>query len=567
MLLQACWDRKSGDPALGAVLGLVGATVLQIGVSYLALSWFTPLWLGISGLALVAWWRQGKPPLFGVPDRTSLALVGVLLVALGVRLALISRNELPGGWDPSFHCLLAEKMLLANGMVYDWKPFEDISLNYPLGAFVLLAWVKQLCGVEPHLTLKLFQSVHAVLSAALVATLAHRVGGNREVALWSAGTFAFWALGGNLHYVVYGGYPNQMGMLYVLAALCLLFGPPLPYRQWMACLCLAATYLTHHHVMLTTVLVAGMLGLVCLWQKDGQGLRLITASIAGGFLLSSFYMVPFALKVLTVTNTDVASYPEGAYGPWAAVVLMGYLFSATCLAGLVVRVKQGLVPGEKILLSLCLCLVGLFVTFDWAVRGLRWLLTGQALGVFTPWRFLSDVAPFIAYFSGYLVFAVRQRWKGSGLAFPALVVMLLGLTNLSTYRELWAVNYSYDVVRAARFIKAETPPETIVLTAVNWMPYLSWRRTGLSPIPSSEPSNVGTPKRLVIEAILAGRFPSVEQGGGPVVDLRYGVRWPQTRLLWQDPQTLGPEERRLSVLQLLGPEALVPERGWQPGQR
>ena len=48
------------------------------------------------------------------------------------------------------------------------------------------------------------------------------------------------------------------------------------------------------------------------------------------------------------------------------------------------------------------------------------------------WRFLFDVAPFVAYFSGYLVFVVRQRWKGSGLALPALGVMLLGLTNLST---------------------------------------------------------------------------------------------------------------------------------------
>lgn len=547
----ACW-------ILGSVLGLAVASVLQVIASYWYLSSFTTLWCGVSAVALVAWWRSGRGSLLARPSPHDLTLCCLLLTLAAVRIAFILRNELPHGWDPSFHCLLAENIFQNNAMVFDWRPFEDISLNYPVAGFIGIAWVKQLTGLDSHIVHKVLQALHNVMTAATVFLLAARVGKSKELGLCSCAAFGFWALAGNLQYFIYGGFPNQLGMLYILAAYLFLTESPRPGpRKFYAAVLLAAVFLTHHHVLLSTFLVLGILIVYDLFRGQKRRARDLLQTIAGGALLCSFYLIPYALKILTLGNTSVATYPEGAYGPPAVVSLIGPLFLAACCYGIWLAKKRGFSDHERQLLAVIGCLVLLFVGLDWVARYLRWLASGQAFGLFTPWRFLCNATPFLAYFAGSACLNLGRKLHLSTYL-CLIAISFASLTNLATYRELWETNYSSDVIRASRYLKENTPPDTIVLTPINWVPYLSQRRTALSPLPSSEPSTRGTPKRQQIEALFRGELPS--SGTGPMIcDLRYGLEWPGSLILWRDPQNT---QSPMVVLQIIRPEGIVPMTGW-----
>ena len=563
ILTLASFPAYRGRPmaswVLGAVLGLATASILQVIVSHWALSSFHGVWTAISLAALFWWWKNGRPALWSPPDRLDLTVGGVLFVLAAIRAVLILRNELPNGWDPSFHCILAEKIYQKNAMIFDWRPFEDISLNYPVAGFIGIAWTKQLTGLDSHIIHKTLQAFHNVLTAASVYLLSSRVGGSREVGLWSCAVFGFWALAGNLQYFIYGGFPNQLGMLYILAAYLFLTEEPRPGpRKFLASWLFAAVFLTHHHVLLSTFLVLTMLvGYDLLWGKRARAVEL-AQTLAGSIALCSFYLIPYALKVITLSNTSVATYPEPAYGPLAVIELVGPLYLIAIGYGIWLAKTRGFTQGERQVLGVCFCLILLFVGLDWVARYLRWMITGKALGLFTPWRFLCNATPFLAYFAGIAALDWKRRSKiqpNLGLT----LVAVLTLTNTSTYRALWNSNYSPEVLRASRFIKENTPPDSIVITPFNWVAYLSQRRIALTPIPSSEPSNKGTPKRLLVEAIFQGRIPS-EKTGPLVLDLRYGTNWPGTKTLWVDP--LGDPKQPLVVVQLHHFGGVVPMEGW-----
>lgn len=563
ILALACLPAYRGRPAtswiLGSILGLATASTLQTVVSYWALSSFHAVWIVISLATLLGWWKSGRPALWARPDRLDLTVGTVLFALAAIRAVLILRNELPNGWDPSFHCILAENIYQRNGMIFDWKPFEDISLNYPVAGFVGIAWTKQLTGIESHIIHKTLQALHNVLTAAAVYLLSSRVGGSREVGLWSCAVFGFWALAGNLQYFIYGGFPNQLGMLYILAAyLFLTEEPRTGPRKLLASWLFAAVFLTHHHVLLSTFLVIAMLAFYDLiWGKRARAIELVQ-TLVGGAALCSFYLVPYALKAITLGNTSVATYPEPAYGPFAVVELIGPLYLLAIGYGIWLAKRRGFTQSEKQILAVCLCLVLLFVGLDWFARYLRWMITGKAFGLFTPWRFLCNATPLLAYFAGCAALDWSKKSKLPASA-GLVVVAVLSLTNQTTYRDLWNPNYSPEVLRASRFIKENTPPDTIVLTPFNWVAHLSQRRIALTPIPSSEPSNKGTPKRLLVESIFKGQVPPLETG--PMVcDLRYGVNWPGTKILWVDPE--GDPKRPLVVVQLLHFGGLVPMEGW-----
>lgn len=568
VLVFSVWavdDEPYENWILGSIVGLATATYFLTLLSYVSLTLFTPFWTVLTILSLGYWWRSGRPRLWARPDHISFVLTVYLFILCAIRFWLIAQNELPAGWDPAFHCLLGQKMFVANGMIFDWTPFEDIALNYPVGSFAILAWVKQMTGLDCHITHKVLQALQGVMTAALVYALGSRTGRSRELGLWAAGAYGFWALGGNLHYMIYGGYPNQMAMLFLVAALLFyLDGDCSRYRRFLICGLLAAAFLTHHHVMLTAVLACGVLGLFSLMKRDYVSVKDLSLSLIGAFVLAGFYMVPYALKIINVGGTDVANYPEEMYGPLAVMELMGWVFLPISLAGGLRLYRSGMNSRETGLFAFCLVLFGLFVGLDWVVRLARWWMTGVAYGLFTPWRFLTDAAPILAYFAGYGVRELRKSYPALSIPMMAVVVCSLTLTNWGTYRELADRNYPTNVIAAGRFIGEATPPDTLVLTPINWVPYLSWRRTGLSPIPTSEPSNLGTPKRQLVESILAGSIPDPETGP-MVVDIRYGENWPGTKVLWRDPDD--PSPQRMVVLQILNAGALLPDRGWEPGQR
>ena len=98
----------------------------------------------------------------------------MLLVVAVSRTWIALLSELPPGWDPSFHLLLAGKIQQTDAVISDWRPFADISLNYPIGSHVALVALANLSGLPLHAVFRLFIPALGVLTTAQVYLFATR---------------------------------------------------------------------------------------------------------------------------------------------------------------------------------------------------------------------------------------------------------------------------------------------------------------------------------------------------------------------------------------------------------
>src|SRR5204863_5520077 len=118
--------------------------------------------------------------------------------------------------DPSFHTLIAQKILNSGTIPTDWLPFETVKLNYPVGSHILIAETARLTRIPVYIVFKSLFPVLASLTTLSMYCLALRLLGNRHAAWCGAVAYSFFAVWGSLDYYRWGGLPNLLGMLFLL---------------------------------------------------------------------------------------------------------------------------------------------------------------------------------------------------------------------------------------------------------------------------------------------------------------------------------------------------------------
>ena len=169
----------------GATAGLALAVLIAFYVSLLRLSLFWPLWMGVVVLSLLLAWLRSPRRQSPARDRTQFWLALLLAVVAVSRFAPTFFRDIPLGWDPSFHLLLAKKLLLTDKLIYDWTPFETVALNYPLGSHLLIVVLSRLTSIPLHRVFQLLVPALGVITTAQIYCLARCVFRSSEVALYS----------------------------------------------------------------------------------------------------------------------------------------------------------------------------------------------------------------------------------------------------------------------------------------------------------------------------------------------------------------------------------------------
>ncbi|MGB9106312.1 MAG: hypothetical protein WCC59_16270 [Terriglobales bacterium] len=521
----------------GATAGLALAVLIAFYVSRFRLSLFWPLWMGVVALSLLLAWLCSPRRQSPAPDRTQWWLALLLAMVAVSRFAPTFFRDIPLGWDPSFHLLLAKKLLLTDKLFYDWTPFETVALNYPLGSHLLIVVLSRLTSIPLHRVFQLLVPALGVVTTAQVYGLARRIFRSSEVALYSAFAYGMWAFLGSIAYYNWGGLPNQLGMVFLIPVIAIMAQPACHLRSAAAvAVFLAAMFVTHHHVALvagiTLGVAAGYLLLSPGTAEPGKWgkLRALALGVAGSVGLASAYLVPEAMKAARIGDTDALRF-QSTNSILLLMAGMGVVFVAFAICGVVLSWMRDAGARAGMLLAMSLALVAAYLLCGPVYQAYALHHWGEERAALEPSRFITDLVYLLSVFAGYAMYRLAARYRLElGTAFA--IALLLALSNIPLWRESFAPDRDPDRWRAYAWIQQHTPAETIVLTSDAWAPYATWRRTLLTPLPASEPRAGDNDARRAAAALSAGHPPLA---GAVVEVIAPGGKWRRGSVIWKSP--------------------------------
>jgi hypothetical protein len=521
----------------GATAGHALAVLIAFYASLFRLSLFWPLWMGVVALSLLLAWFRSPRRQSPARDRTQFWLALLLVTVAVSRFAPTFFHDIPPGFDPSLHLLLAKKVMLTDKMIYDWVPFETIRLNYPLGSHLLIVVLSRLTSIPLHRVYQLLIPALGVITTAQVYGLARRVFRSSEVALYAALAYGMWAFLGSIGYYNWGGLPNELGMVFLIPAIAIIAQPKCHLRSAAAvAVFLAAVFLTHHQVSLVAGITLGVAAGYLLLsptaaepEKRGK-LRALALGVAGSVALSSAFLVPEIMQVSQIGDTDALRF-QSSHSLLLLIAGMGVVFVAFATCGIVLSCLREARARAGMLLAMSLALVAAYllcgpVYGNYALH--RW---GEERTALEPSRFITDLVYFLSVFAGYAMYRLAARYRLElGTAFA--IALLLALSNITLWRENFAPDRDPDRWRAYAWIQQHTPTDALVLTSDQWAPYATWRQTLLTPLPASGPRPGDNDARRAAAALAAGRPPKV---GTVVAVIAPGGTWSRGSVIWKSP--------------------------------
>jgi len=429
-------------------------------------------------------------------------LVLLLFLVVTLQTVVVMRHSVPAGWDPSFHLLLAKKIALTDRIINDWQPFENAALNYPLGSHFLMVLFAGFSGLPLPLVFQFLMVTFGVLSALAVYALASEYFVSEIIGLYAAIAYSFWAWWGSTDYLRWGGLPNQLGMLTGLGIISLLVrGGEQRKSTVLMALLFASVCLTHHHVMLTMGFILIVLMLVFLATSDAERrYRTIFFALALATIAVAFFLVPYALKAASVFETNVFHVDDRQMFTKMGLVLVPFALGGAALDYFRKQADSHVFHWVSATLLLLYLLLGPLYYFYQLHK------TGQGFVIFTPSRFLTDLAYFFSLFAGYCLYCLQKYRAWSGRLVVA-IALLLTFANFPQWKALLTPDRARGRFAAYGWIANYTPANSIVLTSDPWASYAAWRRTLLTPMPVSEPR---VPPRISERAIR-----ELSRGGSP----------------------------------------------------
>jgi hypothetical protein len=584
----------------GANLGLALATYLAAAVSHWDLRAFYPLWAGVALVALIAWFKAPASVATDASRFISMLMAAVLLAVALTRFAVALPQQLPdGNLDPTFHLLLARKIQMTHHAIDDWRPFADVTLNYPTGSHMLIVVLAAFSRLPLEDVFRLLVPALGVLSTGQIYVLGRRVTGDAVTAVCSAAIYGLWAWYGSLDYFRWGGLPNELAMLMFISALGVWFDP-MPKRRSIGVMAIfiAAMVLVHHHLM---IVAGGVIAMTVAWsairefsafekrpspqpsppstrERGPEGLlaialgtnlreaaelpdrmegsisprrrgepstmNLLSASMLAGVLIS-FFLIPYAAKAANFGSTGISRVGEGELNLFALPSDMGRALVGLSLIGICFWIFHRIRLHFLVGVALSTMAV-MFVAGEYAVPMIQGMLGKPSFTVFTPSRFLTDMNYFLPMVAAAALLYIRQRFKIHWIAVPA-VILLATLLDYGNWQGLAEEPLPPGYIEACRWIQQNTSPDTIVDDAINlserripitnWTSYLAWRRTDVPPLPVSEPWMKVQLMAKRIPLIMSGEVPpdSPEMKIVRIIGPRAYTGEP---ILWQSPQGL-----------------------------
>jgi hypothetical protein len=513
----------------GSNLGLALATYLASATSHIDLRIFYPLWAAVAVISLVRCLKSRAPKTTDNRTLNSILTLLILLAVAFTRFAVALPQQLPHGeLDPTFHLLLARKIQLTHHAINDWQPFADVTLNYPTGSHTLLVILAAFSRLPLEDVFRLLLPTLGVLSTAQIYVLARRVMSSDAGALCAAAIYGLWAWYGSLDYFRWGGLPNELAMLFFIAALSIWLDP-LPAKKSIGLMAifLAAMVLVHHHLMLVAgAIVLGILAWEALRKVFGlraknphqattpdepaAARRLILASLLAAILIS-FFLIPYAAKAADLGNTGIAHTGEPPIDLLTLPSEIGRALFALSILGIALWLARRIRLHSLVAVSL-ITLGAMFLICEYAVPAAQAMLGKPSFTAFTPSRFLTDMNYFLPIVAAaalvYLKGTFKLPWIG-----VTMVILLATLLDYTNWQRLSETPLPPGFIEACHWIRDNTSPDTIVDDArdqsgrplTNWNSYLTWRRTNIPPLPISEPWALIKPMARQIPLILSGQ--------------------------------------------------------------
>lgn len=475
--------------AHGASLGLALSVYLASVISHWNLHGFYPIWACIGLGLLVAFWKMKRSASDQTDRSVSRWMVLVLLLVGVTRFAIALPQTVPMGDDPAVGLILARKLQLTARAVSDWTPFEPIPLTYPTGAHMLVALVGTISGLPLYTTFKDLIPLLGVLSTAQIFLLTRGATKNAAAGLYAALAYGFWTGCGSMDYYFWGGLPNELAMLFLVAMLSTwLDNSAAGARVGAMSLFLAALILTHHHVL---VAGSGVIALTLAWTLARPAYRragvILGLSVAGAALLDGFYLIPYAAKLGGLASTN-ALHSEWPLRMGWYFRTMGWPFLIAAAAGAAFWARRREARCHPVVGCACVAIVGMFIACEYILPALLYPPSRLRATVFVPSRFLLDLDYFLAVLVGLAVASVQSRL---GLPRMGIVIamLLVGICQFDVWEGmLIGTPITPAYVEACEWIRQNTSPDTVVLDGNRWTLGLAWRRgAGIFPLPDSEP--------------------------------------------------------------------------------
>jgi hypothetical protein len=520
----------------GACLGLAAACYLGSAVSHFDLRWFFPVW-GIFFLVVLAGFlitRRGRPKLDPSNRDIEIWVTLVLLLVGMVRFAFALPESYPRGWDPAFHMILAEKIRMTHHAIYDWLPFEDAGLNYPTGSHVLVVVISWMSGLPLPTVFKDLIPLLGVLTTAEIYAVSRRFTEDATAGLFAAIAYGFWAIDGSVGYALWGGMPNELGMLFFIAMFSIWLEVSGRGKSAGSVLAMGLLYggviLVHHHVMVSSAIVL----VVCLIWSMARGpagaWKVLLLALIVAALLDGYFLVSFAGRAASIASTHIFRDDELPINPLAIPGdRLGYLYTLAALVGLFFWLARYGVKLDSRMICALATLWSLFIVGDYVVPA---ILHQEKSTVFTASRFLADGSYFMAAAAGAAAAQVARSLKVR-VSVMSVVMLVLGITIFSTWKDIATMpDVAPDYVAACQWIKANTPGTAIVANSQPWTSYLAWRRTILTPIPISEPIHDRFARARQLMLVFAGKQQA--EPGLYVVQIAPPGDYDARSVLWSD---------------------------------
>lgn len=497
--------------AVGAAL----AFCLLYVCALLSIKFFWAVWLAAALIAASGFVAGRSRARFETSTEVR-SLCVLLLISLALRLAPAFFEPFPQGLDPYFHLVLADKVLQADSLVYDWRPYEVTSLNYPLGSHVLLAIASLTLGAPLHTVFLVAIPVFATFTAAQVHVVAWRATGDRTLALYAATAYAFMAVLGSLDYLNWGGLPNLIGIYLFLGLLSQLMRED--RWNWRSAGAFAVLFvalsLVHHHVMLAAAASLGWMLLSFLLRKDAPRFRRVVQGLALSGVLGFPYFAWYLLRSPQIGDTAIFSYLEqSATDRTDFVTEFGALFLLAVLFGVLLYffgpTRRAISPVVlQSLVALLLC----FAVLHYGSRVVSGYLLGEVIAPFTPSRFLTDAVTLLSLFAGIFLLEVGALLRWSRRFLLSLVALSIGF-NFPAYALGFRPVVPAEKLAAFRWLREHADADALIFEPNHAAAYLTRRASSHMPYPASEPHRNAEIRRLIVE--IQGANGGVPASAGP----------------------------------------------------
>ena len=426
---------------------------------------------------------------------------------------LACEKELPCGWDPSFHAILAGKILKTGTLSTSWQPFENIPMNYPQGSHILIALTAKygsLCKFLPD-GLAAIPEAQKLLMFALVLPSALLIWGIAQKVFnsFSTGFFAFltYIFLGNMgtysSFWGWGGYPTAIGFLFFSAlAYIAISGNNLEKKDYFYCAVLWGSFgLCHHMSVIIVAFILFAFTLLCLILRKSDLWRIWRNLIQPGFLACILYLpgIIFQIRAAGSTqNSEVFRFDDEPPFTFLKILENGNIPLVagffTLLLLFIYRKKISFTAEKKFLLVWALASLGGFLLLDFVVRYCIALpFYGKNFTIFVPSRVLTMAMLPFSILTGILLYkffrhkSIRKIKYFTSFALTGIV--LYGCINF--YIRPMGDAPSAPIRRLASSL-ASLPENAYVivdpskLKKTHWLPFLLWKPCITNPIPSSE---------------------------------------------------------------------------------